>query len=444
MTLGCKLASAIDLAPSVLRSVHAALRACLIAVLLSLVGIATPASAQSAGEGYTQDELDQLLAPIALYPDQLLTQILIAATYPLEVVEAARFVQQNPTLKSDALDQALADKNWDPSVQSLAAYPQVLAMMNDKLEWTQRLGDAFLADQARVMDTVQSLRQRAQAAGNLQSTPQLSVTRQEDDIVIDTGQPDVVYVPVYNPLLIYGPWWAPAYPPWFWCPPPSYAYPFCPVYTIGIVFGPPWPIWYNHWGWARPHWHGHRIAIDDRNNRFWNNPRHPRPPPGGTWQHSPPHRRGVAYPNVATRDRFMRIEPDAVRARQDFRGYERIQPAPNAIRQTPRPVPNEPNVARQMPNAGRSAREAPTVTVPTPTAARPAPVFRTTTPPFDPTLSRQQTQINAQRGVQSRQSIPSAPASVGHAAVVPAPASRAPPPQAPAPQPGPQGGAGRR
>src|SRR5208282_5509659 len=105
----------------------------------------------------------------------------IAATYPLEVVEAARFVQQSPDLQGDALDQALAAKNWDPSVQSLAAYPQALAMMNDNLEWTQQLGDAFLADQAQVMDTVQSLRQKAMAAGNLQSTPELSVRTQGDD-----------------------------------------------------------------------------------------------------------------------------------------------------------------------------------------------------------------------------------------------------------------------
>jgi len=397
------------------------LRTFLIGLLTLTMLTAAPVSAQAVGGlGYSQDELDQLLAPIALYPDQLLSQILIAATYPLEVVEAERFVQQNPGLKGDALDQALADKNWDPSVQSLAAYPQVLAMMNDNLEWMQRLGDAFLSDQARVMDTVQSLRQKALAAGNLQSTPQLSVTTQGDDIVIDTPQPDVVYVPVYNPQIIYGPWWAPAYPPWFWCPPSDYGYPFCPVYTVGIVFGAPWPIWYNHWGWAHPHWHGHRIAIDDDNNRFWNNPRHPRPPPGGDWQHSPPHRRGVAYPNATTRDRFMSIDPNAVRSRQDFRGYDRIQPAPapNAIRQVPAPRGPEPTVVR------------------------PAPWPRATTP-FDPTLSRQQTQTNAQRGAQSRQSMPSAPAPIFRAPASQAPVGRAPP-QAPAPRPSPQGGAVRR
>src|ERR1700682_3387186 len=105
-----------------------------------------------------QGELDALLAPIALYPDQLLAQVLMASTYPLEIVMAARFVQQNPSLAGDALDQALRNQNWDPSVLSLTAYPQVLVMMNDKLDWTQRLGDAFLANQQQVMDTVQALR----------------------------------------------------------------------------------------------------------------------------------------------------------------------------------------------------------------------------------------------------------------------------------------------
>ena len=388
-----------DVASNILKSVPRGTRCWLIGVLALCEVIVTPAGAQpAAAPAYSQDELDQLLAPIALYPDQLLAQILIGATYPLEAVEAARFVQQNPDVQGDALDQAIAAKNWDPSVQSLAAYPQVLAMMNDNLEWTQRLGDAFLADQARVMDTVQSLRQRAWAAGNLQSTPQLSVLNQDDDIVIDTPQPDVVFVPVYNPLLIYGPWWAPAYPPWFWCPPPIYGYPFCPVYTIGIVFGASWPIWYNHWGWAHPHWHEHRIAINVDRSRFWSQARQPRVAPDGTWQHSPAHRRGVAYPDTPTRDHFMSVDPNAVRSRQDFRGYERVAPAPGA-------VPREPAA--------------------------------TVHAPLDPAFSRQQTQLNAQRGLQSRQSIPFNPAPVVHE-----PVGRAP---APAPPPGraPQGGAVR-
>lgn len=395
MLPGGDLRSAIGIAPEMRwRRTHR-VRRLLMGVLALLLVLAVPVRAQpEAAPTYSQDELDQLLAPIALYPDQLLTQIMIASTYPLEVVEAARFVQQSPDLRGDALDQALADKDWDPSVKSLAAYPQVLAMMNDNLEWMQRLGDAFLVDQARMMETVQSLRQKAQAAGNLQSTSQLSVTTQGDDIVIDTPQPAAVYVPVYNPLLIYGPWWAPAYPPWFWCPPEIYDYPFCPVYTIGIIFGPAWPIWYNHWGWAHPHWHGHHIVIDDHNNRFWSQARHPSLSPGGTWQHSPAHRRGVAYPNAATRDRFVKIDPNAVRTRQDYRGYDRIQPAPAP-----------PSVQPTRPATGIAV-------------------------PFDPAHSRQQVQTSAQRGMQSRQSIPAAPAPVFRAPVVrvpaPSPAGHAP------------------
>ena len=427
-----------DVWRNVLRFAQLLMRWSLIGALAFLSATAAPALAQpDAGPGYSQDELDQLLAPIALYPDQLLSQILIASTYPLEVVEAERFVQQNPGLQGDALDQALADKNWDPSVQSLAAYPQVLAMMNDNLEWTQRLGDAFLVDQARVMDTVQSLRQRAVAGGTLQSTPQLSVTTQDDDIVIDSTQPDAFYVPLYNPQIIYGPWWAPAYPPWFWCPPPDYGYPFCPVYTVGIEFGTPWPIWYNHWGWAHPRWHGHHIAIDDRNNRFWNNPGRTRFPSDGNWQHSPQHRRGVAYPNAPTRDRFTRIDPNAVRSRQDFRGYERIQPAPNAATpafpatgsasiaprtQSPRPI--DPGFSRQQTQSY------------TPPATQSRPFT-----PFDPTFSRQQTQINAQRGMQSRQSMPYSPAPMSRG---PVGGASAPVGRASAPGPSPQGGGQRR
>jgi hypothetical protein len=181
-------------------------------------------SAQAPMQPLPQDQLDALLAPIALYPDELLTQVLMASTYPLEVVEAARFVKANPALRGPPLDDALRDKTWDPSVLSLAPFPQVLDMMNDHLEWTQRLGDAFLSDEAGVMRTVQMLRQRAQQVGNLQSNEQQRVSVQDRYIVIEPAQPQYVYVPVYNPTIIYGPWWAPAYRPWYWYPPPIWGY----------------------------------------------------------------------------------------------------------------------------------------------------------------------------------------------------------------------------
>ncbi len=378
--------------------------------LLSLTILAgAPVDAQSPNNpDYSQDELDQLLAPVALYPDELLMQVLIASTYPLEVIEAARFVQQNPDLQGDALDQALAGKNWDPSVQSLAAFAQVLAMMNDEIEWMQRLGDAFLADQQRVMDTVQSLRQRAEAASNLQSTSQQSVIVQGNEIDIEPAQPDVVYVPVYDPLVIYGAWWVPAYPPWFWYPPPIYGYPVGTAITTGILFGTARAISHNHWGWAHADWHGHHVNINVTNNRFWNRPGRPPPVPGGVWQHQPAHRGGIAYPNAVTLDRYMTVDPNSVRARQDFRGHELAPSAPNVIRPRPGMVLPAPNGVQPSPGV---ARPAPNVRLPMPQAARPA--LRPPTPAFDPGLSRQQVQRDAQRGQQSRQSMGPVPVARG-------------------------------
>lgn len=399
---------------------------------------------------YSQDELDQLLAPIALYPDELLAQMLMAATYPLEVVQAARFLQRNPDLSGEALDQALAGHNWDPSVQSLAAFPQVLAMMNEQLDWTQRLGDAFLVDQARVMDTVQSLRRRAEAAGNLESTPQQTVIATPGEIVIQPSQPDVIYVPVYDPLLIYGPWWAPAYPPWFWYPPPIYGYPVGPVFAVGIWFGYGWALSRDHWGWAHPDWHHHHVALDTTHNRFWNHPGR-RPPPDGTWQHSPDHRRGIAYPDPVTRDRFLPMDPSAVRAREDFRGRDLVPPAvpvapaiptapavPTAPAATVPPRTTLPSTTATTPLAP-SSRPAPGMASPTPLRAGPsapavqprpspgtsAPIPQTprgiapsASPLLNPSLSRRQVEIDARRGMESRQSI---------AAPLP-PTSRAPAP----------------
>ena len=170
-----------------------------------------PAAAPASGAAMSPEQLDALLAPIALYPDQLLAQVLMASTYPLDVVSAARFVKANKGLKGDALDKAVEKETWDPSVQSLSAFPQVLEMMSEKLEWTQQLGDAYLADQARVLATVQSLRAKAQAAGNLKSNAEQKVVVQEKTIIIEPAKTEVVYVPAYNPTIVYGPWWAPAY-----------------------------------------------------------------------------------------------------------------------------------------------------------------------------------------------------------------------------------------
>jgi hypothetical protein len=157
-----------------------------------------------------------------LYPDSLLTTILVASTYPLDVVQASRFVAQNSDVQGDVLTAALDAQAWDPSVKTLAQFPIVLAMMNDQLTWTQQVGNAFLGQQAAVMDTVQSLRERAQASGSLQSNQQQTVVDQGPIVEIDSYSPDTIYVPYYDPNLVYGAWMWPAFLPVFWIPPPAY------------------------------------------------------------------------------------------------------------------------------------------------------------------------------------------------------------------------------
>src|SRR6202790_4121075 len=307
-----------------------------------------------------QRELDALVAPIALYPDDLLAQVLMASTYPLEIVMAARFVQQSPSLTGDALDQALRDQNWDPSVLSLTAYPQVLVMMNDKLDWTQRLGDAFLANQQQVMDTVQALRSRAQAAGNLQNTPQQTVMDQGGYIDIEPGQPDYVYVPVYDPRVVYGPWSDPVYQPDYWYPPSIYGYPDLSAgIAAGIFFGTAWGISYNHWGWAHPNWRGHDIDVDVHNNYFANRPQYVNQWRDGQWAHSPEHRHGVAYRDSGPQNRYVRPNTAAIQAREPYRGRD-LAPAQQAgVRPVPPPQQGIVRPSSQAPALARPVPEAP-------------------------------------------------------------------------------------
>jgi hypothetical protein len=280
----------------------------------------TSAPPAQAAPLYTAAQLDQLVAPVALHPDLLLGQILIASTYPLEVVEAARWVEDptNARLKGDQLAAALQDKDWDPSVKSLAPFPEILRMMDDRLDWMQKLGDAFLAQQNEVMDSVQRLRRQAEEAGTLQSSPQQTVTTQDQTITVEPANPNVVYVPVYDPTVVYGAWPYPDYPPYYF--PPS-----------GFVFGPPvWPgFWWGpvidigfvapYWRWHHFDWDHHRIRID--RDRFYRIEGHHRPIVGDTWQHDPYHRRGVAYRDPGTVTQFGRsvsAPPDA----HAYRGYE--------------------------------------------------------------------------------------------------------------------------
>jgi hypothetical protein len=179
----------------------------------------TPASTSS-DQLLKPEQLDALVSPIALYPDTLLAEVLMASTYPLEVVQASRWAAENKNLKGDALKTEVDKQGWDDSIKSLTATPDVLKMMSDKLDWTQKLGDAVLAQQTDVMDSIQRLRAKADANNKLQTTKQQKVTKKSDGgkqyIVIEPTDPQTVYVPYYDPAVVYGAWPYPAYPPYYW------------------------------------------------------------------------------------------------------------------------------------------------------------------------------------------------------------------------------------
>jgi len=279
------------------------------------------AATSSTSAAFKHEELEQLLAPIALYPDALVSQVLMASTYPLEIVQAERFAAQNKGLKGDALAQALEKQTWDPSVKSLVNFPQVLALLSDKLEWTQKLGDAFLAQQRDVFDAIQRLRAKAQAAGHLKSTKEQTVVVEEKVIRIEPASTQVVYVPAYNPTVVYGTWAYPAYPPYYYYPP---GYAVAPLYGFGagIVLGAAWG-----YAWGSTNWHRGEVNIDvDKNINFNKSINRTNiqtmPANGGPWQHNATHRKGVPYSNPTIAQKYNRATPaQQVQARQAYRGY---------------------------------------------------------------------------------------------------------------------------
>ncbi len=202
------------------------------------------------------EQLDQMMAPVALYSDPLLSEVLMASTYPLEVVQADRWAKSHRGLKGDALTEALAKESWDDSVKSLVQVPTVLAMMCDKLDWTQKVGDAMLAQQADVMDSVQRLRTRAQANGKLQSNSQQTVNvkteNQQQYIVIEPASPSEIYVPYYQPAVVYGDWPYPAYPPLYFAPPPGYV--TASALAAGVAFGAGVAVGHAVWGKLQLGW----------------------------------------------------------------------------------------------------------------------------------------------------------------------------------------------
>lgn len=291
-----------------------------------LVSQTPTASAQAAPETqpapFKAEELEQIVAPIALYPDALLAQVLMASTYPLEIVQAARWAKEHPEVKGEAVAEEVQQQSWDASVKSLVAFPDVLTMMNEKIDWTQKLGDAFLAQQKEVMDAVQRLRVKAKDAGNLNSTQEQTVkteaapagTTAPQIIIIESSSPEVVYVPTYNPSVVYGPWPYPAYPPYYYYPPAYVPGAAFFSFSVGVVVGG--ALWGNcNWG---------RGDVDinvNRYNNFTRNEINANRNNTGKWQHDSTHRQGVGYRDSATQQRYGRgASQRGLQSREEFRG----------------------------------------------------------------------------------------------------------------------------
>ena len=305
---------------------------------LLLAGMFAAAAVPEDGK-FSTEQLDQLVAPIALYPDDLLSQTMMAATYPLEIVQASRWRGKNEGLSGAALDRAMESQPWEPSVKSLVAFPETLALLNDNLDWTQDLGDAVLGQQDDVMRAVQRMRDRARAQGNLATTTQQTVVIEKETIIIRPASTQVVYVPVYNPVVIYGPAWRPVH--WYYpCYgyPPSYWYRGRPIsnalsFTAGVAVGGilfggcDWqdrrfyvrPAAYTH-----PWYRGYNgITINSTRNV--------------TWTHNPVHRNGVHYHNQTVTNQYIRPGTGQTITRP---GYDRPVTRPA--------VPNRPSVDRPV------------------------------------------------------------------------------------------------
>jgi hypothetical protein len=291
---------------------------------LMLAAAFLPALA-GAQQTFTREQLDQMMAPIALYPDELLSQVLMASTYPADVADAAKWSKANPNQKGDAALKMVANQPWDPSVQSLVAFPQVLQTMGDQPDWVQNLGDAFLASSKDVLDSAQRLRAKAQQTGSLKSTEQQKVIVEQEPqtqqtiIKIEPANPEVVYVPAYNPTVVYGAWPYPAYPPYYY-PPAPYYYPGAALAT-GIAFGvgvaATAALWGNcNWGGGNVNVNVNRYNSVNANRQISANQTN--------FQHNAANRRGVPYRDSASRQQFGKDVAGA-NQRGDYRGRDSAQ-----------------------------------------------------------------------------------------------------------------------
>ncbi len=296
--------------------------------VLFLTGAMAQAADTADKPAFKPEELEQMLAPIALYPDSLLTQMLMASTYPLEVVQADRWVKQNKDVKDNALTKALEAQSWDASVKSLVNFPPALAMMSEKLDLTVKIGDAFIGQQKDVIATIQKLRAKAQETGYLKTTAEQKVRVEEQVIVIEAANPQVVYIPTYPPTVYYATWPYPAYPPAPYYP-PGYVVGRAIAFGVGVAVGAAWGYAWGHCDWRRGgvdidinrnininaniNRSRYKTEIQARNTNIVNGK--------GSFRHDATHRQGVAYRNQKTASQFGRVSTaDAAKARESFRG----------------------------------------------------------------------------------------------------------------------------
>ncbi len=268
-------------------------------------------------------QLDSLVTPIALYPDPLLAQVLAASTYPLELVQLQQWLPKHKGLKDKALADAVQREGWDPSIQALAGLPDVVKHLAESIKWTSELGNAFLAQQSDVMDAVQRMRTRAKDNGKLKSTEQITVetksVESKNVIVIEQANPQVIYVPSYDPAIVWGPAPVYAYPPVYYPPAGYYAAGMALSFGVGVAMG---AFWSGGWGWGSG-WGGNNVNINNNNyfNRNGANIGNGNRVGGGNratqWQHNPQHRGGAPYGDRMTADRFGGAAPgDSLSRRQ--------------------------------------------------------------------------------------------------------------------------------
>lgn len=261
---------------------------------------------------YSEGQLAQMLAPIALYPDSLLTHILIAATYPLEVVQAHRWQQSKQHLSTQKQIDKAEDKGWDPSVVALIAFPNVLQKLSDDLNWTQSLGDAFLQDEAQVLASIQTLRQEADNANSLAQMDNMQVTRVNNQIIIEPVRKEIIYVPYYDPRTVYGYWRWYNYPPIYWAVYPGYVRPsYGHFYWRAGVH-----ISFNYY-FSAFHWHKRHVVVVHHHNshKYRHRGRIVTSHGAKRWAHKPQHRRGVAYSNNALRHKYNSHHPSRAQSK---------------------------------------------------------------------------------------------------------------------------------